>query len=414
MTARRARNLWLRRTIGLLLIVGIIGFAFEAATWPNVRALASRPPTTTAFIERYKAREREAGHTPRIDWRWVPSSAISIHLKRAVVVAEDTDFFYHNGFAPKAMREAMTQALEERRAPRGASTLTQQLAKNLWLSPERTVLRKARETVLTWQLERALSKRRILEFYDIHVALEDAPLGQRALELPGQHGLAGLAQHRALGREPEVLGELLRERRGPARRPALLQCLRHRLAHGFGREAVVVEEVGVLGDDDGAFEMDRDGGGGDPAPVDARGVSALPLARLIALDEGGRRRRSRRERAHVGPRGGLEGEPDDADDQEQPDRPAEPQIPRATRGHPLERQQLVAQRLVVAQGGGGAAEADGPLLEHVDAVREAQRELRVLLGEQDREAGGLEPRDLLAEMIDDQRGQALRGLVEQQ
>ena len=165
MTARRARNLWLRRTIGLLLIVGIIGFAFEAATWPNARALALRPPTTTAFIERYKAREREAGHTPRIDWRWVPSSAISIHLKRAVVVAEDTDFFYHNGFAPKAMREAMTQALEERRAPRGASTITQQLAKNLWLSPERTVLRKARETVLTWQLERALSKRRILECY---------------------------------------------------------------------------------------------------------------------------------------------------------------------------------------------------------------------------------------------------------
>jgi monofunctional biosynthetic peptidoglycan transglycosylase len=165
MTARRARNPWLRRTIGLLLILGVIWLAFEAATWPNVRALAKRPPATTAFIERYKARERDAGRTPRVDWRWVSSSAISIHLKRAVVVAEDTDFFYHNGFAPKAMREAVTQALEERRAPRGASTITQQLAKNLWLSPERTLLRKARESVLTWQLEKTLSKRRILECY---------------------------------------------------------------------------------------------------------------------------------------------------------------------------------------------------------------------------------------------------------
>src|SRR5919108_3629723 len=159
MTARRARNPWLRRTIGLLLILGVIWLVFEAATGPNGRALGNRPPATTAFIERYKARERDAGRPPRLDWRWVSSSAISIHLKRAVVVAEDTDFFHHNGFAPKAMREAVTQALEERRAPRGASTITQQLAKNLWLSPERTLLRKARESVLTWQLEKTLSKR---------------------------------------------------------------------------------------------------------------------------------------------------------------------------------------------------------------------------------------------------------------
>src|SRR5207247_627917 len=63
------------------------------------------------------------------------------------------------------MREAMTEALEERKLPRGASTITQQLAKNLWLSPSRSPLRKAREAVLTWQLERTLSKRRILECY---------------------------------------------------------------------------------------------------------------------------------------------------------------------------------------------------------------------------------------------------------
>ena len=162
---RRAGGLWLRRVIGAIAIAIILWLVWEAATWPDVRALASRPPATTAFIERYKKREREAGRTPRVEWRWVPASAISIHLKRAVVVAEDIGFFRHSGFAPKAMREAMTEALEARRLPRGASTITQQLAKNLWLSPSRSPLRKAREALLTWQLERALSKRRILECY---------------------------------------------------------------------------------------------------------------------------------------------------------------------------------------------------------------------------------------------------------
>ena len=165
MTARPARRPWLRRLLGLIAIVLIAWLAWEAAKWPNVRALATRPPATTAFIERYKARERAAGHTPHLEWRWVPSSTISVHLKRAVLVAEDIGFFRHHGFAPQNMREAMTEALEERKLPRGASTITQQLAKNLWLSPSRSPLRKAREAVLTWQLERTLSKRRILECY---------------------------------------------------------------------------------------------------------------------------------------------------------------------------------------------------------------------------------------------------------
>jgi monofunctional biosynthetic peptidoglycan transglycosylase len=149
----------------LVLFVLVAWLAWEAITWPNVRALATRPPASTTFIERHKASEREAGRLPRAEWRWVPSSAISIHLKRAAVVAEDAAFFRHHGFSTAEMREAALQALEERRIPRGASTITQQLAKNLWLSPSRSPLRKAREAILTWQLERTLSKRRILELY---------------------------------------------------------------------------------------------------------------------------------------------------------------------------------------------------------------------------------------------------------
>jgi len=165
----------LGRRLAAVAIVIVLWLVWEAATWPDVRALASRPPTTTAFIERYKDRERAAGRTPHVEWRWVSAGAIAVPLKRAVLVAEDIDFFNHHGFAPKAMREAMTQALEERRAPRGASTITQQLAKNLWLSPSRSPLRKAREAVMTWQLERALSKPAILEQY-----LNRAYYGNRA------------------------------------------------------------------------------------------------------------------------------------------------------------------------------------------------------------------------------------------
>lgn len=165
MTARAARGPWIRRAIAAAASAAILWLVWEAATWPDVRALASRPPRTTAFIERYKESERAAGRTPRVEWRWVPAGAISMHLKRAVVVAEDVGFFRHHGFATAAMREAVSEALEERRLPRGASTITQQLAKNLWLSPSRSPLRKAREAVLTWQLERVLSKRRILECY---------------------------------------------------------------------------------------------------------------------------------------------------------------------------------------------------------------------------------------------------------
>jgi monofunctional biosynthetic peptidoglycan transglycosylase len=130
-----------------------------------VAALARRPPATTAFIERWKAAERQAGRHGRVERTWVPYAAISANLKVAVLVAEDINFFSHRGFDSGEIRKALTQAVEELELPRGASTITQQLAKNLWLSPSRDPLRKAREAILTWQLERALGKRRILELY---------------------------------------------------------------------------------------------------------------------------------------------------------------------------------------------------------------------------------------------------------
>jgi monofunctional biosynthetic peptidoglycan transglycosylase len=82
-----------------------------------------------------------------------------------VVAAEDTEFFFHEGFSTHEMKEALKKAIREGEAPRGASTITQQLAKNLWLTPKRTLTRKFREAMLTRQLERKLSKDRILDLY---------------------------------------------------------------------------------------------------------------------------------------------------------------------------------------------------------------------------------------------------------
>ena len=154
------------RTAFLLVVAALLAFlAWKAWSWPDVAGLARRNPPTTAFIERYRERQRAAGRDDRVQRVWVPYGSIAPGLKRAVLVAEDIGFFAHRGFDVGEMRLAVTKALEEGEAPRGASTITQQLAKNLWLSPSRNPLRKIEEGILTWQLERSLSKRRIFELY---------------------------------------------------------------------------------------------------------------------------------------------------------------------------------------------------------------------------------------------------------
>ena len=138
---------------------------YEVISWPDVAGLAARAPETTAFIERYRARQRVAGRSEAVAWRPVEDERISAHLKRAAVAAEDMEFFSHQGFSSSEMKAALREAVRQLESPRGASTITQQLAKNLWLTPSRNPARKLREAVLTRQLEHHLSKRRILALY---------------------------------------------------------------------------------------------------------------------------------------------------------------------------------------------------------------------------------------------------------
>ena len=143
----------------------LVFFFYEVATWPEVARLARDMPKTTAFIERYRARQKEEEKSDRVAWKPVPYGRISAELKLAVLVAEDIDFFSHHGFAVEELKKAVQEAWAEGEMPRGASTLSQQLAKNLWLSPSRNPLRKLKEALLTRSLEKHLAKRRILELY---------------------------------------------------------------------------------------------------------------------------------------------------------------------------------------------------------------------------------------------------------
>jgi monofunctional biosynthetic peptidoglycan transglycosylase len=144
--------------ISLGLVVAGVAATRLILAWPDVTTVALDDPTSAAVI----ARAHEEG--AQVSQLWAPMEQISPQLALAVLVAEDIEFFQHHGFSLAEMRIAVEQAREGGRM-RGASTITQQLAKNLWLSSDRTVARKLREALLAVDLERFLTKRRILELY---------------------------------------------------------------------------------------------------------------------------------------------------------------------------------------------------------------------------------------------------------
>lgn len=159
----KLRLVW--RAIAAVAAVGFAVVAYTYLTLPDVRVLAKTNPTTTAFWE-LRAREAEAeGRTLRHVHRWVPYARISQNVKRAVLVAEDSAFWDHEGVDFNQMREAIRLATVNNTPIRGASTITQQLAKNLYLSPSRDPLRKVKELIIARRLEAALTKTRILEIY---------------------------------------------------------------------------------------------------------------------------------------------------------------------------------------------------------------------------------------------------------
>jgi monofunctional glycosyltransferase len=151
-----------------LLAIPAVLFAFAVylyVTLPDVRPLRDANPETTAFMELRAREARARGEETRREQRWVELRRISPTLRRAVVEAEDSAFWQHDGIDLRQIRESLQVNLERGEFARGASTITQQLAKNLYLSPDKTIVRKARELMIARRLEAELSKARILEIY---------------------------------------------------------------------------------------------------------------------------------------------------------------------------------------------------------------------------------------------------------
>jgi monofunctional biosynthetic peptidoglycan transglycosylase len=157
-------RLFLWGTVLVGLPLGMLALAW-LITLPDVGRLARHNPTSTALMESRLAKSVEHGRPAPRQWTWVPLSRISPHLPRAVIAAEDASFFIHEGFDWEGIRDAALANLEAGEMKRGGSTITQQLAKNLYLSSERSLFRKAREALITRSLERHLTKERILELY---------------------------------------------------------------------------------------------------------------------------------------------------------------------------------------------------------------------------------------------------------
>jgi monofunctional biosynthetic peptidoglycan transglycosylase len=157
-----------KRILAALLAVAAAYVVYAVLGLPpssRVRALATANPGTTALIEQRLAEARRAGRPARRAQTWVPLGRVSRHLIRAVLASEDQKFFGHDGVDWEALQKSVEEDRKKRRFARGGSTITQQLAKNLFFGTQKTLTRKLRELVVAWWMERDLSKRRILELY---------------------------------------------------------------------------------------------------------------------------------------------------------------------------------------------------------------------------------------------------------
>jgi monofunctional biosynthetic peptidoglycan transglycosylase len=150
----------------LVTLVGLY-LAWELLTIPylDIARLERENPGETALMRQRLEEAREEGRALTIVHRWIPLSRLPAHTLKAVVVAEDGMFYDHGGVDWFEVQESIERNLREGKAARGASTITQQLAKNLYLSTSKTPMRKIREAIITFLLESRLSKRRILELY---------------------------------------------------------------------------------------------------------------------------------------------------------------------------------------------------------------------------------------------------------
>ncbi len=146
----------------IILMLAGIGLCF---LYPDISKLKKENPVKTSFMKEREEEWLESGKTIKIKQRWAPLQRISPYLVKAVLIAEDDKFYRHEGFDFEAIQKAIEKDIKQKKFKFGGSTISQQLAKNLYLSSSKNPLRKLMEAFLTWRIEKTLSKKRILELY---------------------------------------------------------------------------------------------------------------------------------------------------------------------------------------------------------------------------------------------------------
>ncbi len=159
----------IKKRYSKLLALTLVFVAFLSLVYylwmPDISKLRKENPKKTSFMQLREKEWRERGSRNRINQKWAPLSRISPNLVKAVLIAEDDKFWSHEGFDYEGIQKAIEKDIKTRKFRFGGSTISQQLARNLYLSPAKNPLRKIAEAFITWRMERVLTKRRILELY---------------------------------------------------------------------------------------------------------------------------------------------------------------------------------------------------------------------------------------------------------
>jgi monofunctional biosynthetic peptidoglycan transglycosylase len=149
----------------ILLVVFVMDAGYLTGIWPDWELYKEGPIHRSNFIRSYLFQQHRHRDWPRLQWNPVSINAIPRHMIRALIVAEDSRFYSHKGIDTESLKEMMEYLLSEKRIAYGASTISQQTVKNIFLSSSRNPLRKWHELLMTLGMERNLSKKRILELY---------------------------------------------------------------------------------------------------------------------------------------------------------------------------------------------------------------------------------------------------------
>ena len=168
-----------------MLSLSLIALVLYLFLVPDISKLKKENPKKTSFMEYRQDEWKREGKKYKIQQKWVRLSRISPYLIKAVLIGEDDKFWSHEGFDYEAIQKALEKDVKAKRFKLGGSTISQQLAKNLYLSPSKNPLRKIREAILTWRMEHILTKKRILELY-LNVA-EWGDAGIFGIEMAARH-----------------------------------------------------------------------------------------------------------------------------------------------------------------------------------------------------------------------------------